>query len=86
MTGYLMIKCGSCGAPNKIRSLREVPLCVECTLSISLYEKPEMAMLLGLLGDVDRRFLRVTANEVRTDQGLHDLPQVLGGERVEVTE
>lgn len=86
MTGYLMIKCGSCGAPNKIRSLREVASCVECTLSISNIEKPEMGMLLGLLGDVDRRFVRVALDKVRTNEGLHDLPQVLSGERVEVTE
>jgi hypothetical protein len=34
MTGYLMVRCGKCGAPNKVRSLSEPPNCVECTLAI----------------------------------------------------
>jgi hypothetical protein len=47
MTGYLLVHCGKCGAHNKVRSLREPPLCVECSLDISMSETgPTEATLL----------------------------------------
>ena len=84
MTGWLLVRCGSCGATNKVRSLREMPSCVECTLAISKVETVQCGMLLGLLSDVDRRLLGVALNKVSGDQGVNDLPHVLGGQGVEV--
>jgi hypothetical protein len=86
MTGYLMVRCGYCGVTNKVRSLSEVPFCVDCNLTISNAEKVECGMLLGFLGNVDRRLLGVPLDDVRADESFNDLAEVIGSKRVEVAE
>jgi hypothetical protein len=83
MNGYLMVHCGSCGATNKVYSLREQTMCVTCKLSISKIETPSVGCLLG---HVDVRPLRVPGDKVSSQQGVNDLSHVLSSERVEVAE
>jgi hypothetical protein len=62
MTGYLMVRCGLCGAPNKVRSLFEVPACVECGLSVSMSET--VPTVGTLLCDVHVTPIRISLNEI----------------------
>jgi len=47
MTGYLMVRCGTCGATNKIRALGQPPPCEACSLPVSKFEIPQAGMLLA---------------------------------------
>lgn len=81
MTGHLLVKCGSCGATNRVKSLYAGNVCVECKVPISKIEIPQVGVLLC---DIDARFLGVSADDIRRDKGIDNLSKVLGRERVEV--
>ena len=65
MTGYLMVRCGTCGATNRIRSLGQPPPCEACSLSVSKFEIPTTGMLLAFRGgNIDTGPLGVPGDKV----------------------